>query len=66
MSRSATDLGDEAAACIETCGLRGDQLRLYLAVFIAECVCAATLEDMAAMRENLPLAKKRYEKELIK
>lgn len=62
--RTAEDLAAEAAECIETCSLTGEQLRLYLAVFIAEVVVDLTPEATESMRRNLPLARRRYGREL--
>ena len=57
--RSAADLAQEAADCIEDNGLAGDELRLYLTAWLCEC---AKDGDLDVMREELALASKRYDR----
>ena len=57
--RTAEDLAREAADCIESCGLRGDELRAYLAAWIADC---AVHGDLAAMRRGRSLASARLDR----
>jgi hypothetical protein len=45
---SIEDLGEEAADCIETCGLRGDELRLYLTAWAGDVVRDAAGIDASA------------------
>ncbi len=63
---SVYETADESADCIESCGLVGDELRLYLALVLAEFSLKLSARDMDAMREALPLDQKRYQEMLEK
>lgn len=61
--RTAEQLATEAAQCIEDNGLTGEELRLYLAAWIA---CCAVDGDLDAMRRGYELGSRRLERELRK
>lgn len=59
--RTAEDLANEAADCIEDCELRGEVLRTYLASWIADCAVSG---DLDAMRRGHALASRRHDRAL--
>lgn len=46
VKRTADDLAEEAADCIEDNALGGEQLRAYLAAWLAECAASGDLDAM--------------------
>jgi len=62
-SRTATDLAEEATACIDDNKLTGDILEAYLRAWLTEC---ATRGDLDAMRADRPEASAALEESLRK